>query len=77
MIGSKTLWDSCGNFCKIEMFQIGENVCETYYHDFNSAVPRRYVGPLGHSIDRGDRWIDQKKEAGFDEQLPSFVQPSA
>lgn len=66
------LWDSLGNYCRIELFKTGPNTFELYLHDFNDATPRRFVGPLGLMINKGDIWLAIKKEAGFCEQLPSY-----
>lgn len=71
-IADKKLWDSLGNYCRIELHQIGRDMFELYTHDFNSDIPKRYIGRLGELIDRGERWIEARKAAGFVEQLPSY-----
>lgn len=68
----KTLWDSCGNSARVEMFCIGQGVFELFLTDFNNSIPRRFVGAIGELNNRADIFIASKKEAGFIEQLPSF-----
>lgn len=65
LVADKTLWDSLGNFCKIEMHQIGKDEYEVYFHEFNNAIPKRFVGTLGICINKGDNWIASKNAAGF------------
>lgn len=71
-IADRTLWDSCGNRCRVEMHRIGPDVFEVYFHDFNTSIPRRLVGKLGPCNAQVDLWLALKKEAGFAEQLPSY-----
>lgn len=71
-ITSKTLWDSLGNTCRVELYKIGANEFELYLHDFNQATARRFVGGIGELNNRADLWLAMKKEAGFQEQLPSY-----
>lgn len=71
-IADRTLWDSLGNKCRVEMHCIGRDSFEVYFHEFNDAVPKRYVGALGDCNDRVNRWLESRKAAGFSEQLPSY-----
>lgn len=71
-IAEKTLWDMSGNRCRVEMFQIAPGTFEVYFHDFNSAIPTRFVGKLGLCNNKVDHWLYAKKQAGFIEQLPSY-----
>jgi len=71
-IADKTLWDSLGNKCRVEMRHIGAQTFEVYFHDFNDSTPRRFVGGLGELNARVDRWLEARKAAGFVEQLPSY-----
>lgn len=71
-IADKTLWDSCGNKCRIELYCIGNGVFELYVHQFNSAIPDRFTGPIGDLNNRADLWIAARKAEGFMEQLPSY-----
>lgn len=60
-----TLLDPLGNRCRVEMLCIGPNVFEVYFHDFNDAVPRRFIGPIGLCNNKVDIWLHRKKENGF------------
>jgi hypothetical protein len=66
------LWDSNGNYCKCELYHIGQNVFELYLHDFNDAIPRRFIGGLGALNSRVELWVSEKKSQGFEQQLPSY-----
>ena len=66
-IWDRTLWDSLGNFCRVTLHQTGLNECELYLHNFNSEIPKRYVGGLGELRVRADRWLDARKADGFAE----------
>lgn len=70
-IADRTLWDCLGNKCRVEMHCTGENVFEVYFHDFNDATPRRTTGTLGICNSCVDAWLENKRKAGFVEQLPS------
>jgi hypothetical protein len=72
LIQEAKLWDNIGNYCRIELFRIGDNTFELYTHDFNDSVPGRFVGGLGECVARGDRWMARQKSEGFCEQLPSY-----
>ncbi len=71
-IAQVTLWDSMGNKCSVEMFCIGVNVFEVYFHRFNSDIPTRKVGSIGECNNAVDCWISARKSEGFQEQLPSY-----
>ena len=71
-IADRKLWDSLGNSCRVEMYCIGQGVFELYLHDFNSAIPRRFVGSIGEMNACADRWLADQKGKGFIEQLPSY-----
>lgn len=71
-IADRTLWDSLGNYCRVTMYRIGSNTFEVYFHDFNDAIPGRYVDELGTCNNKVDHWLRAKKAAGFVEQLPSY-----
>jgi len=71
-IADKTLWDSLGNSCRVELHKIGRDEFELYLHNFNSDIPKRYVGGLGELNARADRWLEARKADGFVEQLPSY-----
>lgn len=72
LIADRTLWDSLGNSCRVEMYWIGNDTFEVYFHDFNEATPSRFVDSLGACNAKVDRWLAAKKESGFQEQLPSY-----
>ena len=61
----KTLRDSLGNFCRVELHKTGWNEFELYLHNFNSEIPKRYVGGLGELNARADRWLEARKADGF------------
>lgn len=71
-IADRTLWDCLGNKCRVEMFRIGQNEFEVYFHRFNSAVPTRHVGALGECNARVDAWLSCRMAEGYQEQLPSY-----
>lgn len=72
-IAERTLWDSIGNHCRVEIYHIDISVFEVYFHDFNTSIPRRFIGDIGSCNLRVDLWLAKKKEAGFMEQLPSYT----
>ena len=71
-LADKTLWDTLGNKCRVEMYEIGVGRFEVYFHDFNDAVPRRFIGNLGTCNLSVDCWLHRKRSDGFVEQLPSY-----
>jgi hypothetical protein len=74
-IADKKLWDSLGNYCRVELYSLGSALdggYELYLTDFNGSIPRRFTGGLSELISRGDLFIAAKKANGFIEQLPSY-----
>lgn len=71
-IADRTLWDSLGNSCRVEMFNIGVNTFEVYFHEFNGSIPHRFIGEIGICNNKVDHWLASKKDHGFIEQLPSY-----
>lgn len=70
-IADRKLWDTCGNYCRVEMYKVGDNAFEVYFHDFNELVPRRTVDTLARCNSAIDIWLAARKEAGFAEQSPT------
>jgi len=73
LLSERKLWDSLGNYCRVSMYVIGQNLFEIYFHAFNETIPVRYVGSLGDCNTRVDLWLNLKKQEGFIEQLPSYT----
>lgn len=71
-IADRTLWDSLGNKCRVEMYCIGENCFEVYFHPFNDTIPSRFIGILALCNNKIDHWLEARKADGFVEQLPSY-----
>ncbi len=72
IVSDKTLLDSLGNSCRLEMEFIGEGKYELLLTDFNNSIPRRFIGGLSEMLTRGQLFWDAKFKDGFMEQLPSF-----
>lgn len=69
----RTLWDTNGNYCRVEMHCICVNVFEVYFHDFNNAIPRRHVGSIGECNNKIDLWLSRQTRSGFVEQSEPFT----
>lgn len=66
------MWDAGGNYCRATLYPYGQGTFELYLHDYNDAIPRRVVGPIGIVNSHADAFLARKKAEGFVEQLPSF-----
>ncbi len=61
----KTMTDSLGNDCRIQVYQAGPVMCEVWMRDFNSAVPRRFYGTAMDCQLHAELWISHKQKDGF------------
>lgn len=64
----KTLIDGAGNTCRVEVHHFGASNVEAYFHDFNGAVPVRYIDGPGIIQNHVELWLANKKEQGWTEQ---------
>jgi hypothetical protein len=72
LICDRKLWDCLGNSCRASLYAYGHGTFELYLTDFNSSVPRRYIGRIGLLNNIAETFIRERKAAGFEEQLPSY-----
>lgn len=70
-VADHTLYSN-GNSCRMELYNIGSNLFELYLTDFNSSVPRRFIGTIAEMNERADLFIASKKSLGYQWEIPPF-----
>ena len=68
---SKTLWAGCVK-ATIEAILIGDNLVEVWTC-VGGEVPMRHRGTIGEMERRADLWLSNRKQEGFEEQLPTYT----
>ena len=70
LVVDRTLWDTLGNYCRIQLYHISEDRFELWIQEFGNSIPTKRVGLLGELIDSGEIWVYRKKQEGFIELQP-------